>query len=210
MKGYLSSLYRHTIIKASLNEASQIVPAETFWNLKQKEMPRSGIEPLTRGFSARKMRKKELLKIVDNHRNTLIVLDISLFHMSGRVGRNERKSEHGGHNLGTVSTMGQTVPTTKKEVKNMHILIAKDQNGGTAYLTTQSPASHYGRPVLQVTAEDLDDDFGPGDLLGGIEKGSFMYAADIVTCWARQSGLTEEEMEAAKVYLRQWPEGPQV
>jgi hypothetical protein len=92
----------------------------------------------------------------------------------------------------------------------MNILIMKDKDGGTAYLTTESPASHYGIPVLQITAEDVDGDFGPGELIGDLEAGPLMYAADIVASWAKQPGRTEAELKAARMFLRQWPEGPQI
>ena len=39
------------------------------------------------------------------------------------------------------------------------ILISEDKNGGTAILTTNSPVSHYGIPVLRITAEDVAGDF---------------------------------------------------
>ena len=47
----------------------------------------------------------------------------------------------------------------------MDLIVSEDMNGGTAILTTDSPASHYGMPVLQITSEDIDGDFGPGDLI---------------------------------------------
>lgn len=88
------------------------------------------------------------------------------------------------------------------------ILILRDKNGGTAILTTASPASHYGIPVLQIDADDVSGDFGPGDLLG--ELPNIFPAANIVAAWGRAPERTNEEREIAARYLRQWPEGPQV
>lgn len=79
-----------------------------------------------------------------------------------------------------------------------------DSDGGTIRLTTDSPASHYRIPVLQVTAADLDGDFGPSDPLGP----SGILAADLVAYWAREPGRTDAELEAARLFLGQWPEGP--
>jgi hypothetical protein len=91
------------------------------------------------------------------------------------------------------------------------ILILKDKKGGTAVLTTNSPASHYGILVLQITAEDVDGDFGPADLIGDIEKPeTIVTAASIVYAWAKTKKRKPHEIEVAKSFLRQWPEGPQI
>jgi hypothetical protein len=91
------------------------------------------------------------------------------------------------------------------------ILVCKDSKGGTAILTTASPASHYGIPVLRIDAEDVSGDFGPSDLLGNLDEPSKMFhAAGMVAGWAGQPGRTPEEIEAARKYLAQWPEGPQL
>ena len=88
------------------------------------------------------------------------------------------------------------------------ITILTDKNGGTAVLTTASPASHYGIPVLRIEANDVDGDFGPGDLLGNLPN--VFPAANIVAAWGRAPERTDVEREVAALYLRQWPEGPQV
>lgn len=90
----------------------------------------------------------------------------------------------------------------------MDLIVSEDMNGGTAILTTDSPASHYGMPVLQITAEDIDGDFGPGDLINLGEM--LMSAGEIVYTWAMELGRTHEEMQAARKFLSQWPEGPQI
>ena len=60
----------------------------------------------------------------------------------------------------------------------MDYLILKDTDGGTCALTTYSPQSHYGIPVLRIEAEDVlgDYDYGPADVI----PGSHLTAADIV------------------------------
>lgn len=93
----------------------------------------------------------------------------------------------------------------------MHILIMQDKKGGTAYLTTESTSSHYGMPVLQITAEDIDGDFGPADIIGDLDKpDTLLIAAQIVYVWAMNKKRTPEEVQAAKSFLSQWPDGPQI
>ena len=89
----------------------------------------------------------------------------------------------------------------------MEILITKDEKGGTCHLTTYSPQSHYGIPVLRIDGEDIDGDFGPADIIGTAPD--IIYAAEVVAGWAKETGRTTEEIEAARSFLRQWPEGPQ-
>ena len=91
------------------------------------------------------------------------------------------------------------------------ILITKDAKGGTAILTTNSSLSHYGLPVLQITAEDVDGDFGPADLIGDLDHPErIITAANIVVGWAKTGKRTKEEIEAAGLFLSQWPDGPQI
>ena len=90
----------------------------------------------------------------------------------------------------------------------MEIFITKDEKGGTCHLTTDSSASHYGIPVLRIDGEDIDGDFGPADIIGTAP--SIIYAAEAVAGWAKQPGRTAEEIKAARSFLRQWPDGPQV
>ena len=93
----------------------------------------------------------------------------------------------------------------------MRHLILTDENGGEAVLTTESPASSYGVPVLQITADDVDGDFGPADLIGDPDKGiPLMTAASIVAPWGSQPERTAAERQAARQFCAQWPEGPQV
>jgi len=93
----------------------------------------------------------------------------------------------------------------------INYLIMKDASGGTTYLTNQSTSSHYGIPVLQITAEDVDGDFGPADLIGDLDRPETLFpAANIVQSWGRQPERTGDERKAAALYLSQWPEGPQL
>lgn len=84
------------------------------------------------------------------------------------------------------------------------ILVIKDEQGGTAVLTINSPQSCYGLPILRIKTLDWEDDFGPADLLANL-----ITAAEVVADWASQDGRTPEELKAAVAFLRQWPDGPQ-
>lgn len=90
------------------------------------------------------------------------------------------------------------------------IVIATDPEGGSAVLTTHSPMSHYGCPVLQITAEDVDGDFGPADLIHDDAHERIYPAANVVAGWAMKPERSVLEVKAARMYLAQWPEGPQV
>lgn len=91
------------------------------------------------------------------------------------------------------------------------ILIITDKDGGTAYLTTNSPMSHYGTPVLRIEANDAEGDFGPADIIGEVVGGGgIMTAADVVYGWAIRPERTEAEFKIARSYLSQWPDGPQL
>ena len=75
------------------------------------------------------------------------------------------------------------------------------------FLTTRSPLSSYGVPVLRVEGRPgrPSGDFGPADL---VAPGA--TAAKVVVEWAEMEARTEEELQAARVFLRQWPHGPQL
>lgn len=83
----------------------------------------------------------------------------------------------------------------------MDITICEDKKGGTARLTTESPASYYGIPILRIEADDVNGDFGPADLLG--DANHVMLASQIVKGWAAQPGRTKAELEAARLFLHQ-------
>lgn len=85
------------------------------------------------------------------------------------------------------------------------ILISSDPDGGTAALTTYSPLSHYGIPILRIEGDDINGDFGPADIVH-----STLTAADVVAGWAIKPERTDGEIETARLFLSQWPDGPQI
>lgn len=93
------------------------------------------------------------------------------------------------------------------------IIIIKNKGGGVAYLTTASSQSHYGIPVLRIDgAKDIPDrgiDYGPADVIAEI-NGRILTGAHIVAGWAMDKKRIPREIEIARLYLSQWPDGPQV
>jgi len=83
-------------------------------------------------------------------------------------------------------------------------VMTDNESGETVILTTDSPQSHSGAPVLRIEAEDVNGDFGPADMVGKVT------AADIIVGWAEQETRTKKEIEAAQMFLTQWPDGPQL
>jgi len=88
----------------------------------------------------------------------------------------------------------------------MNYLILTDDDGGTTRLTTEHAASSYKIPVLVIEAEDVAGVFGPADLIGD----SGISGADVVAAWGRAPERTDHERDAARRYLQQWPDGPQI
>lgn len=72
-------------------------------------------------------------------------------------------------------------------------------------LTTDSPASRYGSPALRDALGDGLPDYGPADTLPGGDT-----AATLVFSWATRPHRTPDEREAARLFLMQWPDGPQL
>lgn len=90
-------------------------------------------------------------------------------------------------------------------------VILTDSEGGTAILTDETAACRYGIHVLLIDAEDLKGEFGPADLIGDLDRPeTLMHAAEPVLAWALKPERTPEEREAARRFLAQWPEGPQL
>ncbi|HNY78454.1 MAG: hypothetical protein RBS72_18070 [Sedimentisphaerales bacterium] len=57
----------------------------------------------------------------------------------------------------------------------------------------------------------MDGDFGPADCIDFSAIGKGMTpAAAIVAAWGNEPGRSDEERDAARRFLSQWPEGPQV
>lgn len=103
--------------------------------------------------------------------------------------------------------MAGLVPAIPTMERSMDDLILPDQEGGTARLTTDTPASSYGIPVLVIDADDIKAELGPADI---VPSSPPITAADIVITWDSQPDRNEEERAAADRYLRQWPDGPQL
>ena len=77
-------------------------------------------------------------------------------------------------------------------------------------LTTRSSHSHNGLPVLRIEGDDFPTDYGPADdvsLLAGLVV---LKAGELVAAWANTKGRTPKELEAARKFLSQWPDGPQI
>ena len=75
-------------------------------------------------------------------------------------------------------------------------------------LTTERGESSHNIPVLVV----LGVAYGPADLVAGLPNRDIFgetTAADLVATWATGS-RTPEERQAADLFCRQWPDGPQV
>ncbi len=86
------------------------------------------------------------------------------------------------------------------------ILIMEDEKGGTAILTTGSSIATRVTPVLRVHARGVYGDFGPGDIIGNDCRTT---AAEVVAGWAKTGKHTKKELELVRLFLSQWPEGPQ-
>jgi hypothetical protein len=71
-------------------------------------------------------------------------------------------------------------------------------------LTTDSPASHYGIPVLR-DSQGGGSDYGPADLIDVYHWG--LQPAAYVIC--RLVKHKPEAIAAAKAFCAQWPDGPQ-
>ena len=123
----------------------------------------------------------------------------------------------------------------------MKVVLCKDDKAGEVALTTDSPASRYGIPVLRVK-KGLDvADYGPGDYLlfdrealqRAIQRNTedvpfretvifvrkvvpkmpgpfpgFIAGHELIEAWVSEPERTPEEVEAAKLFLSQWPDGP--
>ncbi len=89
----------------------------------------------------------------------------------------------------------------------MEIIIFSDRDGIEHKLTTWSPLSSYGLPVYRIE-DDSPTDYGPADMVEF--AGLPVSIAALVALWARLQGRTDEEIQAAKDFLSQNPEGLQI
>ena len=79
-------------------------------------------------------------------------------------------------------------------------------------LTTSSPGAHYGHPVLRFETIRYPD-CGPADGLlwmGDHYLGDHYTCADLVYEWGSKEERTSREYATAKLFLSQWPSGPQL
>ena len=72
-------------------------------------------------------------------------------------------------------------------------------------LTTDHPASRFGIPVL---LNHHGDALGPSDTVNLFPSDGQCSAAAFVVRYAEQLGAAERE--AARLFCRQWPDGPQL
>jgi len=73
-------------------------------------------------------------------------------------------------------------------------------------LTTEHPKSHYGIPVL--LHRQSGDIYGAADVIKPLPNAHLLTAAAFVLRHSRK--LSGEDRVAAKNFLRQWPDGPQM
>lgn len=87
------------------------------------------------------------------------------------------------------------------------------------YLTDEHPRSSYGIPVLSNNDDDGYRGYGPADVVvvpdpKAIDffgdKARPLTAAEIVEMWAVANVTTDEEERKIRLFLGQWPAGPQL
>lgn len=92
----------------------------------------------------------------------------------------------------------------------MNYLILTDEDGGTAHLTTDSPASKNGIPVLRIAAADVRGDFTAKNYILNPENPTDMSlmtpVADVIAWWLLSPGRTPEEMSAGELFLSELPD----
>jgi hypothetical protein len=91
-------------------------------------------------------------------------------------------------------------------------LLYEDSEVGSARLIRAPVASSPEIPVLRIHGAEVAGDFGPADILADPWSGkpSTERAADVVHAWAADPDRTEEQRAAARLFLRQWSDGPQM
>jgi hypothetical protein len=81
-------------------------------------------------------------------------------------------------------------------------------------LTTESPVSRYGFPVLRVEGHPATEgdavDLGPADCVPACEGEAPGTAAALLLCIHEQSPLVGDVLDGARMFLSQWPDGPQL
>ena len=85
---------------------------------------------------------------------------------------------------------------------NFHILT--DEEGGTAHLITDSPASKCGIPILRIVAADVNGDFTAENVILNPENPTDMSlvtpAADVVAWWMLATCRTAEEILTGELF----------
>ncbi len=77
---------------------------------------------------------------------------------------------------------------------------------GSFQLTTEHPKSHYGIPVL--LHRQSGDTYVAANVIKPLPNAHLLTAAAFILRHSRK--LVGEDRMAAKNFLRQWPEGPQL
>lgn len=87
----------------------------------------------------------------------------------------------------------------------MNIVLFHSEKEGRLVLTKSAE----GRVVIRIenVPNVCDGDYGPSDILRPGEVP--MYAAGYVQSWALEKCRSDAGIEAARAFLRQWPDGPQ-
>jgi hypothetical protein len=100
----------------------------------------------------------------------------------------------------------------------MEYTIHRYGDGETLTLTTDSVAAHYDIPALRYSGCPCPD-MGPADRLclhvepqGAVDLFGGHTAAEMVDKWAslERPRLGPDGWEAARLFLAQWPDGPQL
>ena len=95
------------------------------------------------------------------------------------------------------------------------VVVIKDENQAKEWGfigIRRAVLTKHAKPLLRVDGSEAWGDFKPADLLHVLDAGEIRdtAAASIVALWAGQRGRTAAELAAARAFLTQWPEGPQI
>ena len=128
--------------------------------------------------------------------------------MRTRFTESQRKREVGGEERRTCPGAAGRLGSART---GMHVNIW-EQGRLAATLTTRSLASHYGVPVLRVKDPTYHDsiDLGPTEFAPCREDDPPETAAELLVHIHAKRPLTGEALDAARRFLSQWPEGPQL
>lgn len=92
----------------------------------------------------------------------------------------------------------------------MNYLILTDEEGGTVHLTTDSPKSKDGIPVLRIVAADVKGEYTAENVIlnpaNPMDMSLITPAADVVAWWMLEPGRTAEEFRAGELFLSTRPD----